>query len=265
MRKIKPGMRLAALVLVCLLALLVSGCGDKEAAYDKALAIFAEGDYAQAATAFDKLGDFLQAETYAAYSQGLTYYNQGNYAAAEPYFESTRDFMYGQQRYNFCHAYVLEEAGAFAEAAQWYEALGEFEDAPARAAYCLARVAVANEEYETALVKFAEAGAYSDAADRLDTLNFEIYDRAIALLDAKDYEQAFSLFTLLGDRYDAEAYARTAKNYMLDQDYADAEQMIKDGNLQGAYDIFHAMAGFRDSAGRASELALELGIDDTAE
>lgn len=265
MRKTKPGKRFRALLSVCLLALLVSGCGDKEAAYDKALAIFAGGDYAQAAAAFDKLGDFLQAETYAAYSQGLTYYNQGNYAAAEPYFESTLGFMYGQQRYNFCHAYVLEAAGAFEEAARWYEALGAFEDAPARAAYCLARVAVENGEYETALVKFADAGAYGDAADRLDALNFEIYDRAIALLDARDYRQAFLLFTLLGDRYDADEYARTAKNYMLEQDYLSAEQMIKDGNPQGAYDVFHAMAGFRDSAARASELALELGIDDTAE
>ncbi|MBE0600903.1 MAG: hypothetical protein IH607_03890 [Firmicutes bacterium] len=265
MRRSMPGKRLLALLALCLLAFSLSGCGDQEAAYDKALAIFAEGDYAQAATKFERLGDYLQAETYAAYSQGLTYYNQGNYAAAEPYFESTQGFMFGQQRYSFCHAYVLEAAGAYEEAAQWYAALGEFEDAPARAAYCLARAAVDTEDYETALLKFAEAGAYSDAAARLDTLNFEIYDRAIALLDAREYNQAFLLFTLLGDRYDAEEYARTAKNHMLEQNYLSAEQMIAGGDLQGAYDIFHAMAGFRDAAARASELAVELGIDETAE
>jgi tetratricopeptide (TPR) repeat protein len=265
MHKPKAGKRLAAGIFVCLLVLLISGCGDKEAAYDKALAVFAEGDYAQAATAFSRLGDFLQAETYAAYSQGLTYYGQGNFAAAEPYFEQTRGFMYGEQRYSFCHANVLEEAGDFAQAAIWYEALGEYEDAPERLAYCLARIAADNGDYETALVKYAEAGSYSDAPDRLDKLNFEIYERAKAFLDAMDYRQAFLLFTLLGDRYDATEYARTAKNHMLEQDYVNAEQMIKDGDLQGAYDVFHAMAGFRDAAARADELANLLGIDTTAE
>jgi hypothetical protein len=265
MRRSRLNKRLAALLLLCLLSTLLSGCGDKEGAYDKALAVFADGDYAQAATAFSRLGDFLQARTYAAYSQGLTYYSQGDYTAAEPYFEQTRGFMYGEQRYGFCHACALEEAGSFREAAQWYEALGEFEDAPARAAYCLGRAAAEEEDYQTAMAEFADAGAYGDAAARLDALSFEIYDRAIALLDAKDYEQAFLLFTLLGNRYDAEGYARTAKNHLLDQQYADAEQMIKDGDLQGAYDAFHAMAGFRDSAGRAAELALQLGIDNASE
>ena len=161
-----------------------------------------------------RLGDYLQAETYAAYSQGLTYYSQGDYAAAEPYFEQTRGFMYGNQRYSFCHAYVLETSEAFAEAAEWYLALGNFEDAPNRAAYCQARVAVEAGDYEAALVKYAEASGYRDAEERLDKLNFEIYERATALLDAREYEQAFLLFTLLGDRYNAAEYARTAKKLL---------------------------------------------------
>ena len=263
MRLKKTGKRLMMILLVCLLAFLMTGCGDKEDAYDKALAIFAEGDYAQAATAFEKLGDFLQAETYAAYAQGLTYYEQGSYAAAEPYFAMTRDFMYGDQRYRFCHAYVLEEAGAFQEAAEWYEALGEFEDAARRAAYCTARIAEAAEDYETALVKYSEASGYQDAEARLDALNFAIFERATALMNALDYQQAILLFTLLGDRYDAPEYARFCKNKMQEQDYLAGEQMIKDGDLQGAYDLFHALVGFRDAASRADELANLLGIDTT--
>jgi hypothetical protein len=263
MRRSKTGKRVAALLFVCLLALSVSGCGDKAPAYDKALAVFAEGDYAKAAADFARLGDFLQAKTYAAYAQGLTYYDQGNFTAAEPYFAQTRDFMYGDQRYSFCHAHVLEEAGEFAQAARWYEALGEFEDAPSRAAYCIARDAVENEDYETALIKYSEASGYQDAEERLDKLNFEIYEHATALMNEQNYEQALLLFMLLGDRYDATEYARTAKNKMLEQDYLAAEQMIKDGDLQGAYDTFHALAGFRDAAARAGELASLLGIDVT--
>jgi tetratricopeptide (TPR) repeat protein len=263
MRGYKTGIRLAAAALLCLLALLATGCGNQAAAYDKALTIFAEGDYAQAAAAFGKLGDFLQAKTYAAYAQGLTYYGQGGYIAAEPYFEQTRDFMYGDQRYRFCHAYALEAAENFADAAVWYGELLEFEDAPQRAAYCRARVAQDNADYETAIGNYNDAKGYQDAAARLDVLNFQIFDRAVALMNDREYGQALTLFLMLGDNYDAPEYARTCKNYMLDQSYADADAMVKSGDLQGAYDIFVTLAGYRDAAARASDLAAQLGIDVT--
>lgn len=261
MRVREAGQRAAALLLLCVLALSVSGCGDQSGAYDKAIAVFGEGDYAAAATAFAKLGDYLDAETYAAYAQGLTFYEQGNYTAAEPYFEQTRGFMYGEQRYSICHAAALEAAGQYGEAAELYGKLGEFEDAPKRAAYCKARQAMENEDYETALAGYQDAAGYSDAADRLDALNFEIYERATALKDEQSYEQAFKLFTLLGDRYDAPELARICKNYSLDQTYAAAEAMIAAGDLRGAYDQFSMLVGYRDAATRAAELADTLGID----
>ncbi len=257
----KPGKRAALLLWLCALALLLSGCGDKSASYNKALAVFGEGDYAEAAAAFGKLGDYLQAETYAAYAQGLTYWEQGDFIDAEPYFEQTRDFMYGDQRYLFCHAAALEAAQLYAEAAQWYAELGTFEDAPQRAAYCTARAAIENKDYETALTGYNDANGYADAADRLDALNFEIYERAAALRDEQKYGEAFTLFTLLGDRYDAPEQARICKNYFQDQTYAAAEALIASGDLQGAYDTFSMLSGYRDAATRAGELAAQLGID----
>jgi tetratricopeptide (TPR) repeat protein len=265
MRVRKTGKRAAAAALLCLIALLASGCGDQTAAYDKALALFSEGDYAEAAAAFGKLGDYLQAETYAAYAQGLTYWDQGNYTAAEPYFERARDFMYGEQRYRFCHACALEEAGQFAEAAAWYAGLEDFETAPQRAAYCSARVAMEAFDYEAALIHYRDAGAYADAAARLDALNFEIYDHATALMGEQSYAQAMELFTLLGENYDAREQARICKNYFQDQTYAQAEALVKAGDLRGAYDLFSMLSGYRDAATHASELAAELGIDTAQE
>lgn len=261
MRGDKAGKRIAVLALVCALALLTAGCGNKSGAYDKALAAFGRGDYAQAAADFQRLKDYLDAETYAAYSQGLTFYEQGSYAAAEPYFEQTRTFMYGDERYRYCHAAVQEAAGEFDAAAQGYASLGEFEDAPQRAAYCRARFAMESADYETALNNYQDAGAYADAAARLDALNFEIYEQAMKLKTEQNYEQAFKLFTLLGDNYDAREQARVCKNYFLDQTYADAEAKIAAGDLRGAYDAFSTLAGYRDAETRASELAAQLGIN----
>ncbi|MFH1512602.1 MAG: hypothetical protein ABIG45_04530 [Bacillota bacterium] len=265
MRGYKAGKRFAVLLLLCFLALSLSGCGDKSAAYDNALAIFGEGEYAQAAAAFARLGDYLQAETYAAYAQGLTFWEQGNFIAAEPYFGQTRSFMYGDQRYRFCHAYTLETAAQFADAATWYGELGAFEDAPQRAAYARARLAMETMDYETAIVNYRDAKGYSDAAARLDALNFEIYEHAIALKNEQAYSQAFELFTMLGDNYDAQEQARICKNYFQDQTYAAAEALIAAGDLQGAYAQFSMLSGYRDAATRASELAELLGIDTTPE
>lgn len=255
------GEKASALALLCALALLLSGCGDQSAAYDTALGYFGNGDYAAAADAFAKLGDTLQAEMYAAYSQGLTFWEQGNYTAAEPYFEQTQSFMYGGERYRYCHAAALEEAGQLTEAAQWFAALGEYEDAPRRAAYCRALDAMGNADYETALISYQDAGGYADAAAKLDALRFEIYQRASELKDAMDYEQAFTLFTMLGDSYDAQEQARVCKNYFLDQSYAAAEALIASGDLQGAYDAFSTLSGYRDAAARADELAAQLGLN----
>ncbi len=261
MRMRNAARRAAALVLVAALLALVTGCTDKSAAYDKALAVFGTGDYAAAAEAFTKIGNYLEAETYAAYAQGLTYWEQGGYTEAEPFFEKTRNFMYGEQRYLYCHAAVLEAAGQFADAALGYDGVGAFENAPLRAAYCRGRAAVEREDYEAALIGYKDAGDYADAAARLDALNFEIYSRATEFKDAQAYEKAFQLFTLLGDQYDAPELARVCKNFLLDQTYADAEAKIAANDLQGAYEAFSMLAGYRDAQTRATELAAQLGID----
>ncbi|HNW87712.1 MAG TPA: hypothetical protein PLP25_08325 [Candidatus Limiplasma sp.] len=261
--------RRAALLVACLLlALTLSACSSSpSSAYNRAISTFAAGNYADAATAFDKLGDYQQAATYAAYAHGLVLYDQGDFAAAEPYFEKTQDFMYGKQRYQYCHACVLEKAEKFDEAAEGYRALGEFEDAPARAAYCTARAAEAKEDYETALFDYADAGTYSDAPTRLDNLQTQVYDHAMELKTAKDYEQALQWFGLLGDYFDTQAQAMECKNFLRDQQYDQADAYENQGELKKAYDIFSGLSGYRDADTRANELAVKLGIaveeDDT--
>ena len=63
-------------VLLCLAA-----CStDYSRSYNRALDTFASGEYAEAAEAFERLGDYAQAPAYAAYSHGLVLYEQGQYA-----------------------------------------------------------------------------------------------------------------------------------------------------------------------------------------
>ena len=100
-------------VLLCL-----SACStDYSRSYNRALDTFASGEYAEAAEAFERLGDYAQAPAYAAYSRGLVLYEQGQYAEAEPYFAQSLDILYGQERYQYCHCLLYTSGSAWAFAA----------------------------------------------------------------------------------------------------------------------------------------------------
>jgi len=252
--------RLFPLLLALLLCL--SGCTQNNSGkFESAIKLFASGDYAEAAEAFEKLGDYATAPTYAAYSRGLVFYDQGQYSAAEPYFAQTREFMYGEERYQYCHAIVLMENGQFSEAAASFAAMGDFEDAPMQAEYCMARYAEAASDYEAALYSYESAGNLHDAQDRLLNLQGQLYNRAIALKAEGNYASAITLFTMLGDYLSAADQAIECKEVGLEQQYNDAETLEASGDLQGAFDLFLALSSYRDAADRAEILAGQLGIE----
>ena len=258
----KPIRRVLLLCLCAALLFSLSGCmQDKSRTYNRAVDLFADGDYAEAAKVFEKLGDYASAPTYAAYSQGLVLYEQGQYAAAAPYFEKTQSFMYGRDRYRYCHAYSLMDAEQFAQAAAAFTDMGEFEDAALQAQYCEARDAEINKDYETALYGYEASLGLHDAEDRLYNLQGQIYNRAIALKAQGNYAAALTLFTMLGDYLSAPEQAVECKEVGLDLQYDQADALEAQGNLQAAFDIFYALSSYRDAADRAHALADRLGIE----
>ena len=250
------------LILLLVLSLALTGCAPNNSGkFESALKLFANGDYPEAAEAFEKLGDYSTAPTYAAYSRGLVFYDQGQYSAAEPYFAQTREFMYGEERYQYCHAIALMESGQYSEAAAFFLKMGEFEDAPMQAEYALARAAEENKDYESALYHYEAAGSLHDAQDRLINLQGQLYNRAIAFKADGNYASAMALFTMLGDYLSAAEQAIECKEVGLEQQYTDAETREAEGDLQGAFDLFIALSSYRDAAERAQLLADQLGIE----
>ena len=258
----KSSRRILLLCLCAVLLLTLPSCmQDKGRTYNRAVELFADGDYAEAAKVFEKLGDYAAAPTYAAYSQGLVLYEQGQYSAAAPCFEKTQDFMYGRQRYQYCSAHSLMDAELFAEAAAAFAAMGDFEDASLQAQYCEARAAEIGKDYETALYGYEASLGLHDAEDRLYNLQGQIYNRAIALKGEGNYAGALVLFTMLGDYLSAPEQAVECKEVGLDLQYDQADALEAQGELQAAFDIFYALSSYRDAADRAHALADRLGIE----
>ena len=254
-------------VLCAALCVALCGCAvDKASVYKKAVEAFASGEYEEAADGFDRVGDYEQAVTYGSYARGLVYYERGEYASAEPYFQPVQGFMYGKDRYAYCHAYVLETQGDFAAAFPLFAGLASreepYEDAAIHAAYCEARDAEANHSYETALYRYEDAGAYADAADRLENLQSQVYRHAKELMDEGQYEQALDLFSMLGTYFDSPAQARACKEYFRGQQYKAADALLAQGDLQGAYDAFKGLGSYADASARAQEIGAQLGLDE---
>ena len=255
-------MRKRLFLLLLAVSLVLTGCAPNNSGkFESALKLFGAGDYPEAAEAFEKLGDYATAPTYAAYSRGLVFYDQGQYRAAEPYFAQTREFMYGEERYQYCHGIALLEAAQYAQAAETFQRMGEFEDAPLQAQYALACAAEEAKDYENALYLYEAAGELHDAQDRLLNLQGQLYNRAIAFKAEGNYALAMKLFTMLGDYLSAADQAIECKEVGLEQQYADAEAREAAGDAQGAFELFLALSGYRDAADRAQTLADQLGIE----
>lgn len=246
--------------------ILLTGCtANHSESYRRALDIFASGEYEEAAQAFEKLGDYQQSAQYAAYSRGLVLWEQGDYLNAEPYFEQCQTLLMGGQRYAYCHACALEAAGDAAGAAEAFGKLGDFEDAALHQYYNEGVDAENRKDYEKALYDYSAAGNVTDASDRLLNLQGQIYNRAIELREEHSYEEAIYLFTILGDYLSSARQAVECEQIFRDEQYSQADAMEMAGDLQGAYDLFSMLTGFRDAAQRASDLASRLGIPDTSE
>ncbi|MCL1855180.1 MAG: hypothetical protein FWF86_05550 [Clostridia bacterium] len=250
--------------------------GSRDVAYQKAVDLFASGDFEAAAAAFDRLGDYQQAPTYAAYSTGLVLFEKEDYIGAEPYFEKSQAFMYGKARYDICRAYGLQQAGHFAAAAALFGSLGAFENAPQAYHYCLGRAAEGAADYESCLYAYPLAAGYADADDRLADLQYQIYTRAMQIkVEAvtsmedpgdlrpgitEDFQNALTFFTILGDYQSSRIHAGDCVERLRQLRYDEAEAQERDGQFQEAYESFLALSGFSDAAGRAEELASRLGI-----
>lgn len=122
-------------VMVMVLALLLTGCGNSD--YKKAMALYEEGKYGEAIVIFRELGDY------------------------EDSAEKVSECQYGLA----VNAYEDED---YSTALNYFTALGNYKDCAEKVLACqygLAVNAYENEDYVTALELFASLGNYSDSAE----------------------------------------------------------------------------------------------------
>lgn len=239
-------------------------------AYEEAIAKLEAGRYAEALVALQELmesypdqfpeaaGYAVQAQSGVDYNRAATLMAERKYAEAAQLFESlgeydgaaakARDARYKQ-------AVELLEDGSVNEALNIFTALGDYEGAAEQVALCN-EINAAIDLYTNE--KFAEAiNAFTALQDRFPLAedwievckggrdNEANYQRALQLMELKQFSTANSLFTRLGDYKDARVHAAYTQQGM---DYQTAVSHLNRGEYDLAIGYLETIQDFPDAS-----------------
>lgn len=127
-------------------------------------------------------------------------------------------------------AVALEEAEDYEQAISIYEGLGDYKD-------CAERIMACNEKNE-------KKTKYQTAAQKEET-----YQKAIALEEAGEYNQAILIYEKLGDYKDCMERIEKVK---IELRYQEAVKEEEEENYSGAFQIYEELGEYKDSIARAS-------------
>ena len=168
--------------------------------YHKALSYMEQGNYADAQSIFEGLGDYkdsgkLNMEAKYGYAGFLA--ENGEYDAALACYKELEGYKDVLERitsvyYNMADSYV--EHGNYSEALKIYQDLGNYEDSEERipaTKYLMANAAMESHDYETAYGLYSELSDYKDVPDRMNECS---YQYAGLLLEQGKYQEAIDQY-----------------------------------------------------------------------
>lgn len=215
-------------------ACLADGGGESEA-----LRLLEQGDFAQAAQAFKELDAMEQSREYMLYASARQYEQDGYFEQADTLYAQIPGFL---------------DSDAHKQALVIDDRMYEYRDALALQA---------QGDTEGAARIFRALGEYMDSAARLDALSEALrpgleqaYQDASALYAAEDYQGAMQGFSDIQGYKDSLILMLDAQLKWQEQTYAQAKTWEQEGKIQEALALYEALDNYRDSAQRASEIAL---------
>lgn len=172
------------IMLVCIamiLILLLCACGEQKGdtqetkkeltvaeQYEAAQTLLAKSQFAEAAAAFEALGEYEEASKLSMY----------------------------------CKAAALGESGQYNEAIQAFESFGTYKSSTDMASYYQAREYELEGKIEKAIRAYNKIILFRDSAKRVENLKQRMYDMAQAYADEQDWYRAYTAFTYIWNNYD---------------------------------------------------------------
>ena len=204
--------------------------------YDKVIHPKMKYDQAQALLNEGKLD-----EAYAAFSEMLDYGDSAT-KLLEVHYKRAEGFL---------------NAGQLAEAKQYYGLASGYSDSAQQIknieAYAAAEADYRNNDLVSAGEKYHALGDFLDSSSKFEAVSGTLYAQAKAALDGRDYGQAFSLLTTLGDYADCPTLIAN-----VDSEYEAALTSWNNGKKFEAEQSLQPLTGWRDAGEKLAALRLEI-------
>ena len=209
---------------------------------DKANALFAAGQYGEAAEVYTFIGDTDKA-TESTYKYAGQLAEQGEYLLAAKQYETIMTYQDSQEQ----HYQMGLQARVNGKLADAYAILSvdpDYRDTK-EAIYQTGVAASSEKLYEVSVPAFTQVGAYKDAAMKL---TMDTYAWGGQLFDNADYDKSAEVFASMGEFSDAPIRANEAR-------YAAAGVSMKNGSYDDAAARYAALGSYSDSADKAKAAA----------
>lgn len=240
----------ASIVAVVVIAVLSVTVFIPNARYNSAVKLMNEGNYEEAISSFESLGNYKDSADKimeSRYLIALGLLNNKQYDEAINKFTELGSYSDSEQMILQCKydmARSIYDEGNYDEAIESFTQLGSFSDSEQMILQCrydIAKSLLEAGDYEEAINNFTELGTFSDAEQMILQCK---YDMAVSKYDESNYEEAIDLLSELGDysdsenllqsyRYDyamslyeSEEYGEAVGEFSLLGNYYDSQQMV---------------------------------------
>ena len=217
--------------------------------YNSGLKAMNAGNYDEATSSFERLGEYKDAASQALESQyrkGVALLEGGDYDGATAVFESISDYGDAAIRIKQAKADQLFANGSYSEAVSVYNTLDKAyrtHEADYAQMYADAEKLLSDKDYDGAITAFKSISGYKDA----DTQAKESqYQKGTALLLAGDYDGATTAFKSISGYEDADTQAQESQ-------YQEGTALLKASEYDGATAAFISISGYKDADTQAKE------------
>ena len=234
--------------------------------YIYAQELLGAGQYADAAAAFDAVGDYEDAAKLAMYAKAAALGESGQYDAAIDAFNSFGDYKSSADMAAYYGARREQADGDYSSAIKRYNKIILFKDSAQRVEECKQAMYEIADSYAeqgdlyTAWYAFDYIDTkyqYSDSRARADEYLGQLkqgYASAQALEQAGNYEEAIAAYEKLGDYSDCQSrIAACRKQIRLKADYEAAVALQQAGKYEEAIAAFEALGDYKDSKEQIKE------------
>ena len=252
-RKVKKLLLVIALPLVIIVVggiLLNNFVLKDKFAYDAAMKLMDDGKYEEAIEAFNELGTYSDSQNRmleAVYRLADKNMTDGEYGQAAALFQTLAyNYQYGDSSNRLYDAvYQLANKqladGDYDEAYKTFTNLSTYQDSAEKAKEAMYQGAVAKQAEDElgALKDFLTLGDYSDASQLAAGIQDSLYQKAAALLQSGEFDEAQAAFAELADYSDSADKAKEAI-------YQKAQQLLTGGDAEGAFAEFIKIPDYSD-------------------